>query len=111
MTLVTLWLMPLQLSMAQTSHITHRLVLPSNANGVSDTIKIIPNGTAAVVVPIHIINYTKTPPHYTQPAFHIRTLTANHTSSLVSQGYTEVKFSVPANITNVYFSVAAEVVG
>jgi hypothetical protein len=37
-------------------------------------------------------------------------LIANHTSSLASQGYTEVKFRVPANITNVYFSVAAEVV-
>ena len=40
LTLVTLWLMPLQLSMAQTSHITQRLVLPSNSNGVSDTIKL-----------------------------------------------------------------------
>lgn len=86
-------------------------VLPSNASGVSDTIKILPNGTAAVIVPPHIINYTKTIPHYTQHIFHVRTLAANQTSSLASQGYTEVKFRIPANITNVYFSVAAEVVG
>jgi hypothetical protein len=39
------------------------------------------------------------------------TLVANQTSLSASQGYTEVKFDVPANITNVYFSVAAEIVG
>ena|SRR5215831_10992178 len=46
--------------------------------------------------------------YYPPAPFHIRTLIANQTSLLASQGYTEVKFRVSANITNVYLSVAAE---
>jgi hypothetical protein len=49
--------------------------------------------------------------NYPLPPFHIRMLIENNNLSLASQGYTEVKFRVPANISNVYFSVAAEVVG
>jgi hypothetical protein len=49
--------------------------------------------------------------YYPLSPFHVRVLIANHISYLASQGYTEVKFRVPANITNVYFSIYAEVVG
>jgi hypothetical protein len=38
--------------------ITHRTVLPPGATGTSGTVKILPNGTAAVIVPAHT-NYTQ----------------------------------------------------
>jgi hypothetical protein len=79
------------------------------ASGVSDTIKVLTSGIASTIVPSHIINDAKSMHRPQQP--YVRILIANQTSSLDSQRYTEVKFRIPVNITNVRFSIAAEVVG
>jgi hypothetical protein len=80
-------------------------------SGVGDTVRILPNSKAVVVVPPHDINFTKIAPHNTQSTIHSSILDANRTTTLASHGSIEVKFSIPPNITNVYFSLAAEVVG
>jgi YVTN family beta-propeller protein len=90
------------------SHISRSVVLPHNATGFSDTIKIMPNGSAAEIVPPHV-NYTL--PNYTKPAPNTKTIITNQKSTIASKANAYVVFAVPANITNVYFSVFAEVVG
>jgi hypothetical protein len=42
------------------SHVSSSVVLPHNATGFSDTIKIMPNGSAAEIGHPHIINQTHT---------------------------------------------------
>jgi hypothetical protein len=44
------------------SHVSTSMVLPHNATGFSDTIKIMPNGSAAEIGHSHIINQTHTSP-------------------------------------------------
>ena len=42
------------------SHVSSSMVLPHNATGLSNTIKIMPNGSAAEIGHPHIINQTHT---------------------------------------------------
>jgi hypothetical protein len=45
------------------------------------------------------------------PPMHIKALATNQTSAIASKGNTSIAFDLPATITNVYFSIYAEVVG
>jgi hypothetical protein len=42
------------------SHVSSSMVLPHNATGISDTIKIMPNGSSAEIGHPHILNQTHT---------------------------------------------------
>jgi len=68
--------------------IIHRTVLPPGATSTSDTVKILPNGTAVTVTPAHI--------NYTQMLAVNQTITINP-----NQIPWNVAFRVPSDIINV----------
>jgi hypothetical protein len=78
--------------------IIHRTVLPPGASSTSDTVKILPNGTAVTVIPAHT-NYTQM-------------LTVNQTVTInPSQIPWNVAFHIPSNIINVELFGSIDVVG
>jgi hypothetical protein len=78
--------------------VIHRTVLPPGATGTSEIVKILPNGTAAVIVPAHT--------NYTQMLAINQTFTINP-----SQIPWNVAFRVPSNIINVELFGFIDVVG
>ena len=78
--------------------IIHRTVLPPGATGTSETVKILPNGTAAVIVPAHT-NYTQM-------------LAVNQTITINPNGIPwNVAFHTRSNIINVEFFGSIDVAG
>ena len=78
--------------------IIHRTVLPPGATGTSETVKILPNGTAVTVTPAQI-NYTQM-------------LAENQTITINPNGIPwNVAFQIPSNIINVEFFGSIDVAG
>jgi hypothetical protein len=78
--------------------VIHRSVLPPGATGTSETVKILPNGTAVTVIPAHT--------NYTQMLVVNQTFTINP-----SQIPWNVAFRVQSNIINVELFGSIDVVG
>jgi hypothetical protein len=78
--------------------VIHRTVLPPGATSTSDTVKILPNVTAAVIVPADT--------NYTQLSAVNQTITINP-----SQIPWNVAFHIPSNIINVEFFGSIDVAG
>ena len=78
--------------------IIHRTVLPPGSTGTSETVKILPNGTAVTVTPAQI-NYTKM-------------LAVNQTITINPNEIPwSVTFGVPSNVINIEFLGSVDVVG
>jgi hypothetical protein len=78
--------------------VIHRTLLPPGATGTSETVKILPNGTAVTVSPARI-NYTKM-------------LAVNQTITIKPNEIPwSMTFGVPSNVINVEFLGSIDVVG